>query len=102
MQGYVCAKRGVERPAVAPCRSCSAGLCLDQVRETAARFESDNMLASCHHDTWTPIRSARANKTGPAKHTASHKRHGQEPAGGLAVSARPGWRVRARRLAHPG
>jgi hypothetical protein len=49
---YSCIEQGIQQPAVAVCRSCSAGLCLEHLRETAARFESDNMLASCHHDTW--------------------------------------------------
>jgi hypothetical protein len=50
---YPCAKSGAERPAVALCTSCSAGLCLEHLRETSARFASDNALATCHHDTWT-------------------------------------------------
>jgi hypothetical protein len=50
---YPCAKTGVERPAVALCRSCSAGLCPEHLLETAVRFASDNALATCHHDTWT-------------------------------------------------
>jgi hypothetical protein len=48
---YPCATRGVERPAVALCRSCSTGLCLEHLRETAARL-APNPLAGCHHDTW--------------------------------------------------
>lgn len=50
---YSCFEQGIQRPAVALCRSCSAGLCLEHLRETAAHFGSDNVLASCHHDTWT-------------------------------------------------
>jgi hypothetical protein len=53
MQCYVCIEEGVDRPAVALCRSCSAGLCLDHLRDTAAHFASDHILAPCHHDTWT-------------------------------------------------
>jgi hypothetical protein len=49
---YSCIEQGIRQPAVAVCRSCSAGLCLEHLRETAARFGSDNVLASCHHDTW--------------------------------------------------
>jgi hypothetical protein len=52
MQCYCCAEQGIEQHAVALCRSCSAGLCLDHLRETASRFESSNILDSCHHDTW--------------------------------------------------
>lgn len=48
---YTCTTRGIERPAVATCRSCSAGLCLEHLRETAAQL-APNPLASCHHDTW--------------------------------------------------
>jgi hypothetical protein len=61
MQCYCCAEKGIERTAVALCRSCSAGLCVDHLRETASRFES-NVLDSCHHDTWavtTPLSARR-------------------------------------------
>jgi Uncharacterized protein conserved in archaea (DUF2180) len=50
---YPCAEQGTEQPAVALCRSCYAGLCLAHLRATAAAFESDHMLSTCHHDTWT-------------------------------------------------
>lgn len=50
---YSCAEQGIDRPAVALCRSCSAGLCMDHLRETASRFASSHMLDTCHHDTWT-------------------------------------------------
>jgi hypothetical protein len=52
MHCYPCAEQGVDRPAVAICRSCSAGLCLEHLRETAARFAAGNMYEYCHHDTW--------------------------------------------------
>jgi hypothetical protein len=53
MRCYPCAKNNVERQAVALCTSCWAGLCLEHLRETSARFASDHALAPCHHDTWT-------------------------------------------------
>jgi Uncharacterized protein conserved in archaea (DUF2180) len=49
---YSCAEEGIEQPAVALCRSCNAGLCIEHLRETASRFASSHMLDSCHHDTW--------------------------------------------------
>ena len=49
---YPCAERGLDQPAVALCRSCNAGLCLDHLRATAAHFASSHMLDTCHHDTW--------------------------------------------------
>jgi len=49
---YSCAEQGIDQPAVALCRSCSAGLCLAHLRETASRFASSHMLDTCHHDTW--------------------------------------------------
>ena len=49
---YACIEHGTERPAVALCRSCYAGLCLEHIRETAARFASSHILDSCHHSTW--------------------------------------------------
>ena len=57
MQCYVCAEHGIERTAVGLCRSCYAGLCLEHIRETAARL-SPNVLAGCHHDTWASPRAA--------------------------------------------
>lgn len=50
---YPCAEQGIQQPAVALCRSCTAGLCLEHLRETASRFASSHILESCHHDTWT-------------------------------------------------
>ncbi|MGH2804003.1 MAG: DUF2180 family protein [Thermoleophilaceae bacterium] len=50
---YSCAEKGTDQPAVALCRSCNAGLCLDHLRATAAHFASSHMLDTCHHDTWT-------------------------------------------------
>ncbi len=59
MNYYVRAEQGVDRPAVALCRSCSSGLCLDHLRETAAHFASGHMLETCHHDTWEVRKTAR-------------------------------------------
>lgn len=50
---YSCAEEGIDRRAVALCRSCSAGLCMQHLRATASRFASSHMLDACHHDTWT-------------------------------------------------
>ena len=58
MYCYPCAEQGVNHPAVALCRSCDAGLCLEHLRETAEKFAADAHLASgsmsdtCNHDTW--------------------------------------------------
>lgn len=49
---YSCAEQGIDQPAVALCRHCTAGLCMDHLRETAAHFTSNSLLASCPHDTW--------------------------------------------------
>jgi hypothetical protein len=49
---YLCAETGIDRQAVALCRSCNAGLCLEHLRETASHFASSHILDSCHHDTW--------------------------------------------------
>jgi hypothetical protein len=49
---YCCAEKGIDQTAVALCRSCSAGLCLDHLRETTSRFASSNIPDRCHHDTW--------------------------------------------------
>jgi hypothetical protein len=60
MHCYVCAEQEVERPAVALCRTCSAGLCLEHLRETAARFAQGNMYEYCHHDTWAESKTVAA------------------------------------------
>ena len=60
MHCYVCAEQEVERPAVALCRTCSAGLCLEHLRETAARFAQGNMYEYCHHDTWAESKAVPA------------------------------------------
>ena len=43
---YPCAERGTDQPAVAVCRSCNAGLCLEHLRATAAHFASSHILDS--------------------------------------------------------
>jgi hypothetical protein len=49
---YPCAEQGTDRPAVALCRSCNAGLCLEHLRSTATQLASSHMLDTCQHDTW--------------------------------------------------
>lgn len=55
---YSCAEHGIDRPAVALCRSCGAGLCMEHLRETASRFATGHILDSCHHDTWVATKRA--------------------------------------------
>jgi len=49
---YCCVEQGIHQAAVALCRSCGAGLCLEHLHETAWRFGSRHVLDTCHHDTW--------------------------------------------------
>ncbi len=49
---YSCAEQGIHQPAVALCRHCTAGLCMDHLHETAAHLASNRLLADCHHGTW--------------------------------------------------
>jgi len=58
MRCYPCAEQGVDRPAVALCRSCHAGLCLEHLRETATKIAAGHMLETCDHDTWTATERA--------------------------------------------
>lgn len=53
MNCYECSKSGAAKPAVAICRSCSAGLCLEHLREAAAYLATGAIRTSCAHDTWT-------------------------------------------------
>ena len=48
---YCCAEEGTDRPAVALCRDCNAGLCMTHLRQTTARLAAGNLFASCGHDT---------------------------------------------------
>jgi hypothetical protein len=64
---YPCRQRGVSEPAVALCRSCTAGLCLEHLRETASRLAASHILATCDHDTW----AANGDAKGAAQHPLS-------------------------------
>lgn len=71
MQCYVCAERGIERPAVGLCRSCHVGLCLEHLRDTAAHL-SRNFLTGCNHDTWDAVHAAHPHRVNqPATHHAA-------------------------------
>ena len=48
---YCCAKEGTDRPAIALCRGCSAGLCMTHLRQTTGRLATSNLFAYCGHDT---------------------------------------------------
>jgi predicted nucleic acid binding AN1-type Zn finger protein len=65
MRCYECAKLGTAEPAVAVCRSCSAGLCLTHLRETANFLATGAIRPSCQHDTWLPTRGARLRAPRP-------------------------------------
>jgi hypothetical protein len=51
MNCFECARAGSDRTAVALCRYCSAGLCLNHVREAASDRYRDSRY-SCLHETW--------------------------------------------------
>ena len=53
MNCYVCAKSGEAVAAVAVCRSCGAGLCLDHLREAALDRPAGGTVYACSHDTWS-------------------------------------------------
>jgi hypothetical protein len=64
---YICTRRGIDRPAVTICKSCSAGLCLEHLRETAVRL-APNPVSGCRHDTWgTPRSSIRRRTAGESQ-----------------------------------
>ena len=99
MSCYVCAEHGVEQPTVALCRTCSAGLCLEHLRQTATRLQSDGILASCHHDTWRAprTRNAGAGGSGPEPRGSAPR-----PASVPPIRGRSGWRIGPRGLARRG
>jgi hypothetical protein len=53
MDCYECATAGIERHAVALCRSCGAGLCMDHLRQTASYFATGAIRTACSHGTWS-------------------------------------------------
>ena len=53
MNCYVCATRGQTVPAVASCKKCAAGLCLEHVREAALHRAASERIFACSHDTWS-------------------------------------------------
>ncbi len=52
MNCFECARSGSDRTAVALCRYCSAGLCLDHLREAAGDRSRGGIHTSCSHVTW--------------------------------------------------
>jgi hypothetical protein len=68
---YPCADQGTDQPAVALCRSCDAGLCLDHLRATAAYLATGHVLDTCQHDTWAV--------TDPPSGVADHPDAGNQP-----------------------
>jgi uncharacterized protein DUF2180 len=78
---YPCAKNGVARHAVALCTSCSAGLCREHLRETAAQLASDNPFAGCRHDTWAAVDAGRPERLARSwLHRALRRDHASRPA----------------------
>jgi hypothetical protein len=99
---YPCATRGVERPAVATCRSCSAGLCLEHLRETAA-WLAPNPLSACRHDTWGALSSPLPRWTaGESRLRFTSRRTGSSQLGNDGDVARLGVTVRASRRSRHG
>jgi hypothetical protein len=53
MNCYVCATRGEAVPAVASCKKCGAGLCLEHVCEAALDQPAGGTIYARSHDTWS-------------------------------------------------
>jgi uncharacterized protein DUF2180 len=54
MDCYVCATEGIERHAVALCRSCGAGLCMEHQQQTASYLATGAIRPACSHGIWNP------------------------------------------------
>ena len=52
MECYVCARGNVRQPAVALCKSCSAGLCVGHLRDAARELDRGGLMPTCRHGTW--------------------------------------------------
>lgn len=60
MNCYVCATKDMrEAPAVALCKHCDAGLCLQHLRVAAATQQAGGLNLACIHDTWSPAIASR-------------------------------------------
>ena len=73
MNCYVCATRGNTVPAVASCKKCAAGLCLEHVREAALDHPAGGTIFACSHDTWSEsVAHTEAADRGRAAVTPAH------------------------------
>jgi len=61
MQCYECACRNEETLAVAICRHCMVGLCLQHLADSQRNFSSDNPGTGCKHQLPPDTVEARAN-----------------------------------------
>jgi hypothetical protein len=52
MNCFECAKDGSTMSAVALCRHCSAGLCMDHLRDAATDHAQGGIQVTCRHSTW--------------------------------------------------
>ena len=52
MNCFECARSGSTAVAVAICRYCNAGLCLDHVRDAATDRSRGGLQTACSHTTW--------------------------------------------------
>jgi hypothetical protein len=77
MDCYECATAGIERHAVALCRSCGAGLCMEHLRQTASYFATGAIRPACSHGTWSvPVAARRVH----SRHAnLRHKARGRRP-----------------------
>lgn len=75
MDCYECAKEGIERHAVALCRSCDAGLCMDHLEQTASYLATGAIRTACAHGTWNGPFAARGTQARLAK-LGRTSRHG--------------------------
>jgi hypothetical protein len=55
MNCYVCATDGRPEVAVALCRVCMVGLCLDHLRDAASHTGSGGMSLNCAHKVSSPV-----------------------------------------------
>jgi hypothetical protein len=52
MNCFECAKDASTTAAVALCRHCNAGLCMEHLREAATDRSRGGLQATCRHSTW--------------------------------------------------
>jgi Uncharacterized protein conserved in archaea (DUF2180) len=74
MDCYECAIGGIGRHAVALCRSCGAGLCMEHLRQTSSYLATGAIRPACSHGIWNgPFAARDAQQRTPNKQRSTRR-----------------------------